>query len=485
MKYLTLITAIFIFATSLISCGGGGDSPAEQLLFASGPPLNMASNAGSTIASIGWQAPLDDGGTPLLNYELQVVPAVSASNIQISDTQALIKNLINDMAYEFSVVAINAVGASAASDTITVTPKDAATTNYRPLTIAGEPGSPSGIYDPSLVQGGNGTHWLAYSSVNFYNDGAGDLVQDVGIRLASSLDGGDNFSYVATVASPYDGTVTDSDPALSACGLSVCNGRWVYETAWLVEDSNDPDTARRFKLFAHKYFVYPPRAGSKTLYHLGAIVMWTSSSPDNTWSAETVVLGWPLTTPDLTPNQDLTLLDAETAMCILAAEGGITVHNNGLNLVFACPYNDPVSSTIVQKIILLRSTNNASSFEYVSTLLTPADAPTGVEFFSAPSLIATEDSAPILLATPVVSGVYAGSMAFAFSDDNLLALFREGGQASVLLFVPVQAAGHFGGASSYARGSRLNGVFQSDATIAATLVDTQFNIIATQAMVDQ
>lgn len=139
----------------------------------------------------------------------------------------------------------------------------------------------------------------------------------------------------------------------------------------------------------------------------------------------------------------------------------------------------------MQKIIFLRSTNNASIFEYVSTLLTPADAPTGVEFFSAPSLIAMEDAAPILLATPVVSGVYAGSMAFAFSDDNLLALFRESGQASVLLFVPVQAAGHFGGASSYARGSRLNGVFQSDATIAATLVDTQFTIIATQAMVDQ
>jgi len=228
------------------------------------------------------------------------------------------------------------------------------------------------------VQDGNGTHWLAYSSVNFYNDGAGDLVQDVGIRLASSLDGGDSFSYVATIASPYDGSVTDSDPALSACGLSVCNGRWVYETSWLVEDSSDPEATRRFKLFAHKYFVYPPRTGSKTLYHLGAIVMWTSSSPHDIWSAETVVLGWPLTTPDITPNQDFTLLDAETANCILAAEGGVTMHNNGLNFVFACPYNDLLTSTILQKIILLRSTNNASSFEYVSTLLTPADAPAGV-----------------------------------------------------------------------------------------------------------
>ena len=484
MKYIRHIAATWTFVTLLISCGGGG-SPAQQQLFPPSSPLNISSNAGSTVVSIGWQAPLYDGGTPLLDYELQVSPSVSGSDIQISGTQALIKNLVNNINYEFAVIAINAVGSSAASDNITITPKEAATTDYRSLTIAGEPGSPSGIYDPSLVQGGNGTHWLAYSSVNFYNDGAGDLVQDVGIRLASSLDGGDSFSYVATIASPYDGSVTDSDPALSACGLSVCNGRWVYETSWLVEDSSDPDATRRFKLFAHKYFVYPPRTGSKTLYHLGAIVMWTSSSPHDIWSAETVVLGWPLTTPDITPNQDFTLLDAETANCILAAEGSVTALSNGLNFVFACPFNDPVTSTILQKIILLRSTNNASSFEYVSTLLTPADAPVGVDFFSAPSLIAMEDTAPVLLATPVVSGIYAGSMAFAFSDDNLLALFRENNLPKPLLFVPVQAAGHFGGASSYARGSKSNGVFQSDATIGAALVDTQFNILATQAMIDQ
>jgi len=96
-----------------------------------------------------------------------------------------------------------------------------------------------------------------------------------------------------------------------------------------------------------------------------------------------------------------------------------------------------------------------------------------------------EDTAPLLLATPVVSGIYAGSMAFAFSDDNLLDLFRENNLPTPLLFVPVQAAGHFGGASSYARGSKSNGIFQSDATIGATLVDTQFNILATQSMIDQ
>ena len=484
MKLLTLIATTWVFIALLNSCGGGSSSPAQPQLFPPGAPVNISFNPGSSAVSLSWQAPLDDGGSPLLSYELRVFPALSSSDIQISGTRALVKNLVNDTSYELSVIANNALGSSAASDSVTVTPKAAAPAAYRSLAIAGDPGSPSGIYDPSIVQGSSGTHWLTYSSVNYYLDGV-DLVQDVGIRLASSTDGGDSFSYVATIASPFAGSVTDSDPAMAACGNITCSGRWVYETSWLVEDINDPDVSRRFKLFAHKYFLYPPRVGSKTLYHLGAIVMWTASSPDSTWSPETAVLGWPLTSPDIIPRQDITLLNTETANCILAAEGGIAVLNNGLNLVFACPYFNTGSPPVLQKIIMLRSTDNAASFEYVSTLLTPADAPPGIEFFSAPSLIEAEDKAPVLLTTPVVSGIYAGSMVFAFSDENLQELFREANQATALLFTPVQAMGHFGGASGYARGTKSNGVFQSDATIGAALVNTQFNILATGAMTVQ
>ena len=489
MKLLKPITTSLVLITLLSACGGGGGGTTTQpppVVTTNPPsePINLSINTGSTAVSLKWEAPVSNGGSPIQSYSLQVTPAVASSDIEISNTKALVNNLIDHSAYEFSVVANNAVGASPASTSITTTPKPADTNVYSVLNIANEPGSLSGIYDPSLVQATSGEHWLSYSSVNFYTNNDGDLVQDVGIRLAKSDDGGDTFTYVANIASPFDGTVTDSDPNLSACGSNVCTGRWVYETSWLVEDTNDTDPAHRFKLFAHKYFLYPPRTGSKTLYHLGAMVMWTASSPDGIWSAETPVLGWPLTSPDITPAQDITLLDADLASCILLAEGGITVLNNGLNLVFACPYQDAATNSILQKIVMLRSTNNAASFEYAGTLLTPADAQTGIDYFSAPSLIAAEDTAPVLLVTPVVNGIYAGSMAFAFSDDNLLELFRKSDKAVPLTFVPVLASGHFGGASSYARGTGVNGIFQSDGTIGASIVETKFDIVTTQAMGD-
>ncbi len=489
MRLIKPITACLVLITLLSACGGGGSDSTIQpppVVTANPPsaPINLFVNTGSTAVSLKWETPVDNGGSPILSYSIQATPAVAASDIEILNTKALVSNLIDYSAYEFSVVANNAAGASPASTSITTTPKPADTNVYSVLNIANEPGSLSGIYDPSLVEASTGDHWLSYSSVSFYTNTDGDLVQDVGIRLAKSDNGGDTFTYVATIASPFDGNVTDSDSNLSACGMSVCTGRWVYETSWLIEDSNDPDPARRFKLFAHKYFLYPPRTGSKTLYHLGAMVMWTASSPDSSWSAETPVLGWPLTSPDITAAQDITLLDADLANCILLAEGGITVLNNGLNLVFACPYQDAATNAIVQKIVMLRSTNNAASFEYAGTILTPADAQSGIDYFSAPALIAAEDTAPVLLVTPVVSGIYAGSVAFAFSDDNLLEVFRKSDKAVPLTFVPVLASGHFGGASSYARGTGVNGIFQSDGTIGPSLVDTKFDIVTTQAMGD-
>ncbi len=70
---------------------------------------------------------------------------------------------------------------------------------------------------------------------------------------------------------------------------ATCNGRWVYETAWLVEDPGDA-AARSYKLFAHQYFLYPPAAeGQRTVYVLGAIVTWSAATPDSLGSAAPAV----------------------------------------------------------------------------------------------------------------------------------------------------------------------------------------------------
>jgi hypothetical protein len=349
----------------------------------------------------------------------------------------------------------------------------AGTSANPPLSIAGD-NSPSGIYDPSVLKE-NCTVWLSYSSVDYYQQG-GHLVQDVGIRLASSDDGGDHFSYVATLGTPQPATVHDTT-GNQVCGQATCTGRWVYETSWLIDDSGDPQSSRRYKLFAHKYFLYPPAtAGKAAQYELGSIVMWTASSPDGTWSAETSLLGWNLTPQELTPAVNVNAIDPQLASCIAISEGTASVRGNILDFAFACPYLDSNTNTIVQKIVLLRSTDHAASFSYVSTPLQAADAASfGADYFSAPSLLPRQDSAPVLFATPVKAGVYSGCVVFPFADENAGTLTRSGGvpTASTTLQPPT---GDFGGACAWDRGLDATGILMNDGNATRTPI---FSVLAT------
>lgn len=474
---ITLLCIQFLLA----GCGGGGSGSSGVV---PGAPTGITVNAGDTAVSIGWNAPLVSGDSAITQYNVRVYPAVAVGNIHISGTRALIAGLSNGTDYAISVAAVNSAGSGPDSVAVTARPGAADNSTYNVMTINSDPGSPNGVYDPSLVRGTTDDLWLSYSSVHFYTDSSSHVVQDVGTRVARSSDNGVSFDWVATVATPTNTTVTDTDPAHSACGTATCNGRWVYETSSLVEDPGDPDPNRRFKLFAHQYFVYPQSGASKTLYQLGAIVMWTASSPDATWSSKSVLFRWPLTPPELTGGTDITTLSGDLASCILAAEPGASVSGDTLQFVFACPYVDASTSKVVQKIVLLQSTDHATSFQYAGTLLTPADAAgTGIDYFSAPALIASGDNAPLLLVTPVVSGQYAGSMVFPFAAGNTL--FRYSGTAQAISYVPVQAAGHIGGASTYATNTGSLGVVQSDAIPGSPLTNTQFRIIATHSMPQQ
>jgi hypothetical protein len=111
---------------------GSSDTPQ---VFPPNAPVNVFSYTGSTTVSVGWDIPSSDGGSPVLNYELQVSPSVNAGDIQVSGTQALVKNLVNRSSYEFAVITTNAIASIAASDSIIVTPKNADSTNYKQITI--------------------------------------------------------------------------------------------------------------------------------------------------------------------------------------------------------------------------------------------------------------------------------------------------------------------------------------------------------------
>jgi len=476
---MTSMRLIAVIGIGLLAaaCGGGGDTPLITPAAAPTVPQNLTANVGTTAVSLGWDAPASTGSTTLQGYDVAVTPTVAPANIAIIGTRALVSGLTTGTAYTFTVRARNSIGSGPATAGLAATPRAVSNATYQAIDIVGDT-SPTGVFDPSVLALANGELWMSYSSVNYNTNGSGQLVQDVGIRLARSTNNGATFTYQTTIATP-------SDITLAACGFPTCQGRWAYETSWLIDDSTDPNPARRYKLFAHKYFLRPTSVSTEgtTFYQLGAIVMWTASAPSGTWSSETSLLGWNTTPPELVPLRNANALHAELTTCLVVSEGSASVRGSTIDFAFACPYG--MTDPRPQKIVLLRSADHATTFEYVSTLLTPADAaPIGAYYFSAPALLATAGTAPVLVVTPAfrdVSGdTYTGCIAIPFADDASGQLFRTGGLPVGILFTPPRLAAPnnvIGGACTYDRGLGTRGILQSNAPAESKF----FGIYATQA----
>jgi hypothetical protein len=90
------------------------------------PPTNVHATEGDTIAVITWDAPLDNGGSPVVQY---LVTASDGSTQITTDASPGVTytGLTNGTAYTFTVKAINAIGISSASSASnSVTPSGAA-----------------------------------------------------------------------------------------------------------------------------------------------------------------------------------------------------------------------------------------------------------------------------------------------------------------------------------------------------------------------
>ncbi len=437
----------------LVACGGDAGPPRPP-----GAPAALVSNTGDGAFSVGWSAPRSDGGAAIRDYVVSVTPAVSGGGVTAGRT-ALLGDATNGTTYTVSVAARNAAGTGPAR-TIDVTPRAYAAAGEQLLEIAGDD-SPSGVFDPSVVVSG-AQAWLAYSSVDYHVNGQGHRVQDVGIRIARSDDGGATWTYVRTVAAP--GAAALADPGEAVCGAPVCEGRWAYETSWLVEDPAAP-AAERFRLYAHQYFLYPPHANaagqSATKYPLGAIVVWTAASPDQLGGAPRTALRWSLTPASFTGGVDVNGLGSALASCLVVAEGSATVRGGQMDLVLTCI--EPGADPLPQKIVLLRSADHGRSFAYVRTLLEAGDAVwLGASHFTAPALLAGPDAAPVLVVTPSYGGVYRGCAVIPFEDADAGTLRRIGDMPAFLRFDPTPD-GTMGGACAPARLSGF-GLLRSQAS---------------------
>lgn len=75
-----------------------------------GPPLDVSAIGGDGDARVRWDPPLDDGGSPLLQYEIETTPGGATTLLIADQLSAIVEGLSNDTDYTFRVRASNEYG---------------------------------------------------------------------------------------------------------------------------------------------------------------------------------------------------------------------------------------------------------------------------------------------------------------------------------------------------------------------------------------
>ena len=86
-------------------------------------PTNLLAVGGDGQVVLTWDAPQDDGGTAITDYEYQIDQTGEWISIGSTDTTHAVTGLVNGTAYAFQVRAVNAAGSSAPSNQTEATPE--------------------------------------------------------------------------------------------------------------------------------------------------------------------------------------------------------------------------------------------------------------------------------------------------------------------------------------------------------------------------
>jgi titin len=87
-----------------------------------GAPTQLGVTPGNARVTVSWTAPIDDGGSPITGYRVTVQPGGTTVNIGAGEVASTVTGLTNGSAYRFTVVALNAAGIGASSESAAVTP---------------------------------------------------------------------------------------------------------------------------------------------------------------------------------------------------------------------------------------------------------------------------------------------------------------------------------------------------------------------------
>ena len=117
---MRIITAIFALLLMAMDSWALGGATMSQIM--PGPPTNVIATAGNGEATVSFNPPRSDGGSPIVRYTVISHPG----NIIASGRQSpiTVKGLTNGITYTFTVTASNSFGARLGSESCnSVVPK--------------------------------------------------------------------------------------------------------------------------------------------------------------------------------------------------------------------------------------------------------------------------------------------------------------------------------------------------------------------------
>jgi hypothetical protein len=307
------------------------------------------------------------------------------------------------------------------------------------LTVAGD--TPSlGIFDPSIVYPATASGGaMAYSAV--------PSQETIRTHLAVSADHGATWTYVAEANAPEAAVIASTD--LTECPSGACSGNLISEVSSLIFDADEPDGAKRWKLFAHRYLVGPNVA---LHYRIGTITLQTAAQPTGPWTAPQKLIGWssPSTYTSTGVVANVTTMAGSANDCLALTEPGAIWLPGVIDLAVGCVYLDAGAPKI--RVELLRSPDHGTTWGSVSTLLRADDAAcsglapglNGADLFAV-------NGTEYVVATPSDTTGYRGCMVFPVADIAAGTVERDAQGRAVVS--RAFAASPFDGACTFADGA--------------------------------
>ncbi len=305
------------------------------------------------------------------------------------------------------------------------------------ITIVGD--SPTaGIFDPSIVYPTDATGGvMAYSAVPGQ--------ETIRTHIAVSSDHGATWTFAAEANTPETATEPSTE-----CGGTMCAGSLNSEVSSVIYDADEPDSAKRWKLFAHRYLVGP---NVNLHYAIGTITLQTAAQPQGPWTAPTKLIGWNSDSSYSSSGvvANVSTMGGTAGDCIALTEPGAIWLPGVIDLSVGCVYLDNQVAKI--RIELLRSTTHGTTWTSVSTLLTANDATCGGT--STPGLNGADlyalNGTEYVVATPSDANGYRGCLVFSV-DDIVAGKVKRDGQGRAIVDRAFSAP-FFNGACTFADGA--------------------------------